>query len=132
MRIARKHVRTLLAAGRVSHLQSPRWSQCRPWPTARRPATLAAPAGIAFRLLRSWFRPGRLRQSRRVIVLPRDAYIRQRLIRHHRAALAQDTGVPSWQRPGAATNGVPTRRRGRRLRLLVVRLRPQHGALVSG
>ena len=43
-------------------------------------------------------------------------------------ALAQDTGVPSWQRRGAATNAVPTRRRGRRLRLLVVRLRPQHGA----
>jgi hypothetical protein len=63
-----------------------------------------------------------------MIVLPGDVYIRQRLILHHRAALAQDTGVPSWQRRSAATNAVPTRRRGRRLRLLVVRLRPQHGA----
>ena len=60
-------------------------------------------------------------------MLPGDVFVRQRLVLHHRASLARETRVPAWQRRDTATHSVPTRRRGRRLRLLF-RLRPVHGA----
>jgi hypothetical protein len=60
-------------------------------------------------------------------VLPGDVFVRQRLVLHHRAALARETGVPAWERRTIALHAVPTRRRGRRLRLLF-RPRPVHGA----
>lgn len=59
-------------------------------------------------------------------MLPGDIYVRQMLWRHHRGALSRDSGVPAWERRTAASRSIPERRRGGRLRLLMLRHRPAH------
>ena len=53
-------------------------------------------------------------------MLPGDVYVRQMLIRHHRAALSPHPRVPTGPEVFPAS---PTRRRGRRLRVIGLRLR---------
>jgi hypothetical protein len=60
-------------------------------------------------------------------MLPADFYVRQMLWRHHLQSLSPESRVPAWERRAEALRrSSPGGRRGGRLRLLMVRLRPAH------
>ena len=60
-------------------------------------------------------------------MIPANAYVLHMLARDRRYALMSDTPVPAWQSRTTPPSRTARKRRGLRLRLFPVRLRPAHG-----